>query len=669
MRSRWALAFLAAVTIFLSGGASAAFATDPGKLGSGYVTDAAGMLSSSDAAAVTTRLAQLHGQSGADLYVVFVDSFSNPAGAEDWANKMAEVNSLGAKQYLLAISKDRQFYLSGDVKYGPLSDAQITSIENTIQPLLKNNDYKGAVITAADQIQSKIAGGGEAGSMAPLLGVLLLLVLAALMIWLIVRSRRKKLVPTGGSATAPVDEAPPVSTKDLAKQAASALVATDDAVKTSEQELGFAKAQFGDAAAAEFDTALADAKARLDQAFAFKQQLDDNVPDTEADTRAWNSQIIDLCAGANKELDDKAADFDELRKLEQNAPEALERVQQLRGAAAAGIDAATAALASLTPTYAPEALATIADNPAQARDRIAFADQQLSAAQASIGAGNGAEAAVSLRGAEEAVGQATMLEKAITTLAADLTQGESDAHDMIADLENDLAAAKALPDTSGQLASVIASTQRQVDAAKANLASNAKRPIFMFAALQKANSEIDSTLAAARDAQVTAQRAAQSLNQLMVQAQAQVSAAEDFITSRRGAIGAEARTRVAQAGAALVQAQQLAATDPAQALPLAQRANDLAAQAIQYAQNDVGSFGDGLFGGGQQQSGNGNMMGAVLGGIVINSLLGGRGGGGIFGGGGGGGGGIFGGGGRGGSMGPGSFGGSGTRGRRGGGRF
>ena len=130
----------------------------------------------------------------------------------------------------------------------------------------------------------------------------------------------------------------------------------------------------------------------------------------------------------------------------------------------------------------------------------------------------------------------------------------------------------------------------------------------------------------------------------------------------RPAVRREARTRLAEAGASLVQARQLQQTDPAAALPYAQRANDLAAQAIQYAQNDVGAFGSGaggMFGGSGGSGSGGNVMGAILGGIVINSLLGGGGrssGGGGFGGGGFGGGG-FGGGSRGGGMSPGSFGG------------
>ena len=197
-------------------------------------------------------------------------------------------------------------------------------------------------------------------------------------------------------------------------------------------------------------------------------------------------------------------------------------------------------------------------------------------------------------------------------------------------------------------------------------------------ALEAANSRIDGVVASVRDSQARAQRARQMLGQQLTQAQAQVSAAEDYITARRGAVGAQARTRLAEAGAALVQARQLEQTAPEQALPLAQRANQLAAQAIQYAQTDVGGFGGGGYGGGGGGGDNG-MLGAVLGGIVINSLLGGGGGGRSRGGPpmGGFGGGMFGGGGGGSSRGrsgggsfrSGSFGGGGTRGRRGGGRF
>ena len=688
MRTRLLLAVTAAAAIIF-GGAAAASATDPVTLGSTRVVDQSDVLSSGEESAVDARLRALNSSSGVDLWVVYVPTFTDPSSPEEWANTTVTNNGLGPHQYLLAIATDgRTFYLSGDSD-GPVTEDQLGTIEQQrIQPALAAEDWSGAAFAAADGLAAAIGGGSGGtddggGALVPVLLIVVVIALAGLVIWIVVRSRRKTRQPAvagggAGAGGAPVDPLAGLSTEDLARRASSALVQTDDAIKTSEQELGFARAEFGDAAAKEFDDALTAARNDLDEAFALKQKLDDEQPDAEADVRAWNARIIQLCEHAGSELDAKAAAFDELRKLEQNAPAALAHVTDLHAQVSGEHAAAVTALTALQQRYAPAALATVADDPAQAQQRLDFAREQLTTAQQQLDAGNGGAAAVSIRAAEDAVAQAQLLQNAIGKLGADLAKAETDAAALIADLEKDIATASALPDTGGRLAPVVAATRQQVDAARALLTGSAQQPLVALQGLDKANREIDAMLAGVRDAQERADRAQRQLGALMTQAQAQVSAAEDFITSRRGAIGAEARTRLAEAGAALVQARQLQQADPAQAVQYAQRANDLAAQAIQYAQNDVGAFGSGaggMFGGSGGSGSGGNVMGAILGGIVINSLLGGGGrssggrssGGGGFGGGGFGGG--FGGGSRGGGMSPGSFGGGGTRSRRGGGRF
>ena len=678
MRRRWAAALASAAVVAATAiGGAAASATPPVTLGSGYVLDDADVLSTDEETEAQQRLEQLKTDTGLDLWVVYVDQFTDPDDAGQWANQTADDNGLGTTQYLLAVSVDgRQYYLSG-YSNGPLSEEQLSTIETQrIQPALQRDDWLGAVDAAADGMTDAADGGSGAGaSDVPggggwLTWVLLAAAVVVGIVLLVMFLRRRR----SGTAGPQVPGAPPqVSIEDLEKRAASLLVETDDALKTSAQELGFAKAQFGDAATVEFETALATAKQNLDEAFGLRQQLDDATPDSEQDTRAWNERIIALCEASNALLDEKAAAFDELRKLEQNAPEALARVQAERARAAASLDQAAARLQTLRSAYAPEALATVADNPEQARQRLGFADEQLAAAQTAIGAGDGGEAAVGIRAAEEAVGQATLLEDAIEKLANDLAEGERSAAALLTELQSDIAAASALPDADGRIAAVIAATRQQLDAARAQLTGAAKRPLAALQALEAADAQIDSLVQGVRDAQAQAQRAHQMLAQVMTQAQAQVSAAEDYITARRGAVGAEARTRLAEAGASLARAHALQAADPQQAMQQAQRADQLAGLAIQLAQNDVGAFGGGMggmFGGGGQQSGGNNgMLGAVLGGIVLNSMLGGSrsGGGGGFGGGLGGmlGGGRSGGGG----FRPGSFGGGGTRMRRGGGRF
>jgi hypothetical protein len=658
MRSRRP-SVLAALVIAVVGavglGAVPASATAPLPLGNDRVLDDVGVLTAAQESQIQERSEALSESTGLDLWVVFVDEFTDPVSAETWANDTAKLNNLGPRQYLLAVATDgRAFYLSGDVGAGPINESQLASIEQQrIAPELSNDNWVGAAIAAADGLEATTGGGISLGGV---LFIGLIVVVAGALLWLFLRSRRRRAGAAAGQA-APEQ----IPTEELARRAASALVQTDDAIKTSEQELGFAKAQFGDAAAAEFEATIAQAKADLDKAFSLQQQLDDDVPDSEQDVRTWNEQIIELCAHANAELDAKASDFDELRQLEQNAPEALTRVQEQRADAGARAAAAAERLGQMQNDYSAAALSTVADNPAQVDQRLAFADEQLMRAQTAIGAGDGGEAAVSIRAAEEAVGQALALEAAVAKLGDDLVAGQQQAATLIAELESDLAAAAALPDPDGRIAGVAATTRQQLESARPLLTGTDRHPLAALDVLEKANAQIDATLTGVRDEQERQRRAAQQLQQLLTHAQAQVSAAEDFITSRRGAVGATARTRLAEAGASMVQARQLSTTDAAQALAAAQRANDLAAQAIQLAQNDVGAFnGGGGFGGG-------NVMGAVLGGILINSMLGGGGGGrgrsrgGMPP--------MRSGGGRSGGMSSGSFGGGSTRSRRGGGRF
>ena len=676
MRLRWAAALASAAVVVvtaISGGA--ALATPPVTLGSSaeYVLDESGVLSSAQRSEAQSRLEQLKSDTGLDLWVVYVDEFTDPASAADWANQTADDNNLGVSQYLLAVAtQGRAYYLSGDPG-GPVSDEQLATIEQQqIQPALAQDDWLGAVDAAANGLTDAVGGSGDAatgsGGSGWLTWLLVIVVVGIGIVLLVMFLRRRKK----GAVTAGPAGPPQPSVEELERRASSLLVETDDAIKTSTQELGFAKAQFGDAATTEFEAALATAQQSLDEAFGLKQKLDDHIPDSEQDTRAWNERIIALCEASNALLDEKAAAFDELRKLEQNAPEALARVHDAKAKAEASLDQATSRLQSLQTAYAPEALATVVDNPEQARQRLAFADEQLTAAEAAIGAGDGGEAAVGIRAAEEAVGQAMLLENAIDKLQSDLAEGERNATALVAELESDIAAASALPDTDGRIAGVIASTRQQLDAARAQLSGTAKRPLAALQSLEAANTQIDTLVQGVRDAEAQAERARQMVGQVMMQAQAQVSAAEDYITARRGAVGAQARTRLAEAGASLARAQALQASDPQQAMQQAQRADQLAGQAIQLAQNDVGAFdagSGGMFGGSQQggQSG-GGMLGAVLGGIVLNSVLsGGRSSGSM----GGGLGGMLGGGPSrsSGGMRPGSFGGGGTRARRGGGRF
>ncbi|RZS67829.1 TLP18.3/Psb32/MOLO-1 phosphatase superfamily protein [Agromyces ramosus] len=647
------------------GAPAAAWAEDPVGFGSSPVVDTVGALDGR-LAEVEAAIDETADATGRQLFVAYVDEFTNPEAADAWANDTAIANNMGAEDYLLAVAIDgRAYYLSADSEASVSDDDLQRIMLEVIEPQLRDGNWAQAAIDTADALGDGGGGGGGGGW-----GWVWFLVIAAVVVAIIAiilaRRRSRKQGGAGGPAPGP----PPPSIDELRRQAGGALVQADDAVKTSEEELGFAVASYGEEATADFRAALDGAKAKLAEAFALQQQLDDATPDSDEERRAWYGGIIRLTDEADAVLDEQAERFDALRALERNAPAELKRVQAEATAAAARIAPATDRLAAITREYAPSAVAPVADNPAQAEARLGFAKQELDEAAAAITEGRPSDAAVGIRAAEEAVDQANLLADAVDRLAADLATADAAVAAGVADLEHDVQTGRALDDANA--AALADRVAADAAAIRATMGAPGRDPLAAHARIEQVNAEIDAAIAGAREAAVRVQRAQAQLGRTLATARARVQAAEDYLVARRGAVGAEARTRLAEAGRLLVEAEGQAQVDPAGALATAQRAESLASTAMSLAQQDVGGFAGG-FGGGlgggmgapQGGGGGGDLFGAVLGGILINSVLGGGGGGG-FGGGGGGFGGGFGGGG-GGRRSPGSFGGSATRSRRGGG--
>lgn len=679
------------------GGAVPARAEDPVQFGESHIVDTVGALGDREPE-VVAALDALFAGTQIDLFVAYVSSFEGVDDTSTWADFTAVDNGFGDNDVLLAVATDdRQYQLSVATDF-VLDEAQLAAVQSTaIEPSLRQNDWAGAAINGATAMQQSVAGEplsdpvitpgdanpGSGGGFPLWIAVLLVLAVVAVVVAIVILVvRRRGTAPVTGQGQ-PGAEVP---TAELKREASSALIETDDAIKTSGQEVGFALAQYGAAAAEPFQAAVSSAAGQLSQAFTLQQRLDDAEPDTEEQVRAWYRQIIALCAEANRALDEQAAAFDELRQLEANAPAAAAALESELAAIDARLDQAETRVADLATRYTDTAIATVADNPDQAAERLTFATNALAEARTGLTAGEASAAAVDIRAAEEAIDQAKLLVDAVDRLAADLQRAESGIPAMLADLDSDLATARALPaagDASAAVPGVIASTEQTLAEVRSSLAAPPVNPIELLHTLEATNATMDATLQGVRNAQVQAERLQAALAQSLQAARSQVSAAEDFITARRGAVGAEARTRLAEAARLTAQADSLVTSDPAAALAVSQRAGSLAAEATTMARRDVDSFsnndddfGDFFGGGGASRRGGSNgSMGAVLGGILIGQVLGG-GGGGLFGGGGGGGfGGMGGGGGRrssgggfgGGGRSPGSFGGSGTRGRRGGG--
>ncbi|MER5812433.1 TPM domain-containing protein [Streptomyces sp. NPDC002033] len=660
----------------------------------GQITDRVGALGDRKAA-VTAALDKLYADHRIQLFVTYVHDFSGRS-AQSWADATAQKNGLGQNDVLLAVATGaRQYAYSADVDSGFTEEQLATVARTAIEPALRENDWAGAAIGAANGYgavlgglpvpvptitpgESDPGGGGSGGSGAGDFVLPVVAVGAAGALGAYAYTRRKRGRGGGGgggggrgTTTAHPGwdgrRAEPTPLPELDARAKALLVETDDAVRTSTEELGFASAQFGDEAVAGFTQALASAKDGLTRAFRLRQQLDDAYPEDDATRRRMLDEIVARCTEAGRRLDAESAAFDRLRDLEKNAPQALATVEAHFRTLTGRTTTAEATLTDLAGRYADSASAPVASNPEQAKDRLLFATTHLGEARAAIDAGDNGRAAVHVRAAEGAVDQAATLVDAVERRARELAEAAGKLTGALNETETDLADARGLltgtaegsstADLRGRIGraeSVLADVRREEAAGRYD-------PIDALRRIEEADAALDQALTGARERESGRQRAAALLDQALLSARSAIGAATDYVTTSRGAVGSQARTRLAEAQRHLERSLSLAAADPSGALAEAQQADSLARQAQQLAEQDVRAYQNPYAG---QRSGGGR-GGAVLGGIILGEIL--RNGGGGFGGGRGGGFGGGGGGFGGGGSGPGSFGGGGTRGRMGGG--
>ncbi len=679
-RSRASAVLGAVVAIPLVSG-TAAFADEPVTFPSGdYVIDNAGVLSAEEEAELEAAIADLQSSQGFTLRVAYVDTFENPSNDVQWAEEVAVANASSADEAVLAVAvEQRDVGLVAGEQSGVFSSVQEIRNDYVI-PELAVDDWLGGGLAAVEGIDQALAGGTSNGGTAPdggasdggsgLGGLVLvggLVAVAGAGGYLLLKNRgagsaqRKReeygYGPVPSAEGEIVDPLAALSVEELRKRAGSLLIAADDAIKSSEQELGFAEAQYGAEAIATFAQDIAAAKQHMGESFKLQQQLDDHIPDTEQQQRQWLGEIIRRCEDVNASLQEHKEDFDALRELERNAPDALLRAQAAADAARTRFSAAEQTLTTLQGRYLETATTQVSDNIEQARERLAFVGSAATEAQSRMAEGDTGRAVVAVRAAEESVHQSTVLLDAIDKRAEELAAAERELERALPDSEQDLAQAQAM-DRTGQyrdLAGPIAALQSAVSTVRQERQNGRSNPLALLQRLEAAHAQLDAALGGVRDQAENTRRAQDALQHALITAQSSISGTADYIRARRGGVGSEARTRLAEAERNLDYAVDLQRSDPVTALSHAQQATMLAEQAAQLAEQDVDGFGGGMGMGGRYGGRGGDGMGgALLGGILLGGLLngGGFGGGhhdgGGFGGGFGGDGGSFGGGGFGG---------------------
>lgn len=420
---------------------------------------------------------------------------------------------------------------------------------------------------------------------------------------------------------------------ELGRRADAALVAADERIRTTDDELTFAEIELGRDATRDLRDALVSVKQHLREAFQLNQLNNDEIPDTPEEARTRNSRIIQLCDWAQDLLDDRLQALAAPVARARRAPEIIAGIRAEVERDTARVPRVEASLERLANRYSPEALRKIAGNPREATQLLEFATHGADVSTARRESGQREQANLALETAIEAGRRATTLLDAVDSFEIEALRAESTLDAIIEDSREDLTVAKDLR-TVPAVGAAMTALEKELSALTP--AGAKPDPFTELTRLREANTALDAAVDKARERAARPVPPEAHVRHAIDDADRQLGVARSVISGHRGWIGAEARTRLAEGerirldlsarGLAAGSAQPIPEDDREQALADARRCGALAAEALQLAQRDIDSSRPDDRGGWDQRGGRGggnggNMVNGILGGLVIGSLL------------------------------------------------
>jgi hypothetical protein len=426
---------------------------------------------------------------------------------------------------------------------------------------------------------------------------------------------------------------------DLAQRARSALVVADERIRLTTDEVAFAEAELGPNSTRELREALTAVRTHLQEAFHLHQLNHDEIPDTAEELRTRNARIIQLCEWAEDLLDDRTEALAEPISRARRAPEIIAKVRSDAAALRARIPHARETVERLGARYSAAALAQVDQNPAEAEQLLGFAEHSAGVAERRRDAGQREQANMALEACTEAVRRAETLVDAVETFEVEALRAESTLAAIVEDSRGDIVVALKEPHSPAVSAAIVElqSALSSLPAAGVNT-----DPFALLSRLREANSALDAALAAARERAARPIPPLEHVRHAIDDADRQLAVTSDVIAGHRGWIGADARTRLAEAERIRVDLDRYLGTSASaattidedhreQAMAMARRIAFLAAEGLQLAQRDIdasrpdgGPQGWGApqqgWGGGRRGGGS-DLMGGILGGLVIGSIL------------------------------------------------
>jgi hypothetical protein len=425
---------------------------------------------------------------------------------------------------------------------------------------------------------------------------------------------------------------------DLARQARAALVAADDRIRVTTDELTFAEIELGTDPTKDLREALVAVRTHLAEAFHLHQLNHDEIPDTPEELRTRNARIVQLCEWAEDLLDDRTSALAAPIERARRAPEIIAGVRADAERLRARLPQARETVQRLAARYAPSALAQVEANPAEAEQLLSFAEHSAGIAERRREAGQREQANLALEACTEAARRAATLIDAVETFEVEALRAESTLSAIVEDSREDIAVALREPHSPAVSAAIA-----ELQAALASLpgAGVNTDPFTLLSRLRAANAGLDDAIAAARERAARPIPPLEHVRHSIDDADRQLAVSRDVIAGHRGWIGADARTRLAEAERIRLDLDRYLGTSASvattidedhreQAMAMSRRVAFLAGEALQLAQRDIDSsrpqngpdqWGGGPGWGGGGRGGGSGLMGGILGGMVLGGLM------------------------------------------------
>ena len=556
---------------------------------------------------VETALNRMQDKTGKSLRVVLVEDFGSTSSSQ-WATKAFTRSGLGPKDAILAIATNTRQYSFKSGRDGLSRNDLRKALNGSVRSRWRAGKWESGIVKLADNVVD--ANTTDWGGIA--LGVGGVALAGGAVAGGVVVARRRK------AKKAELDAAQ--NLQALATRASTQLLQTDDRVRSAAAELEFARAEFGVEATREFDAALGRARDAVQRAFVIRQRLYDDIPETPAQAKRMNEDILKLVETAHSSISAQEEGFRKLRDLSSRVDSQLDDLESR----AAEIDSQSAVLVAqidqLALQHGEAAVSTLRTYPEQIATFTDSARSSIASGREQIAQGNRNQAVPYMRLAEEALSHASKRVDEIGNAGQTLQQGAARLRQALTSISSDVEDAKRLGGDDQEIAACRAEAERLI----AEYSGRNADPIKAVSELTTAEDALDAALAAVRSEEERRKKEEEAADRNRSMASTVASNVDGYVDQYSRYITTRTRSLLASARTDLSAGDQAASAEErarhySTALARAREAEAMAHEDVEKATHSYRR--DHFWDDGGRRRGGGDGMGGLIAGMILGSLF------------------------------------------------